>query len=124
MAISAGEGAAAFTEAFELALQSEKEKGEAKDRPRARILPMATADQRYAVIRAVAKRDYAWAKKLTEQMLKLDQERSEQASTRDSLSDLLTGQRLLESAMQLMSTDLKSALDLARANLTTQPRWS
>ena len=81
------------------------------------MLLMATDDQRYAVIRAVAKRDYAWAKKLTEQLLKLDLERSEQASTSDSLSDLLTGQRLLEMAMQLMSTDLKPALDLARASL-------
>ena len=57
---------AAFTEAFDLAVQNEKENRESKDRPRAPILIMATPDQRHVVIRAVARRDTAWAKRLTE----------------------------------------------------------
>ena len=108
---------AAFTEAFELAVQNEKRKNEqSKDRPRSLIL-MQTPDQRYVVIRAVAKRDSAWAKKLTEQMLKLDRQSGEQASTKDSFNDVLTAQKLLDSATQLLSTDINTAVDLARASL-------
>src|ERR1044071_5425275 len=54
---------AAFTEAFELATEVEKET-EQKG-PRSIILRLKTPDQRYVVIRAVAKRDPAWAKTLT-----------------------------------------------------------
>jgi uncharacterized FlaG/YvyC family protein len=108
---------AVFTEAFDLAVQNEKENRESKDRPRVPILLMATPDQRHVVIRAVAKRDSAWAKKLTEQMLTLERESARQASTKDSFNDLLTAQRLLESATQLISTDINTAVDLARTSL-------
>jgi len=55
---------AAFTEVFEVAAQNEKEKSEqSKDRRRVLIIELQTPDQRYVVIRAVAKRDSAWAKK-------------------------------------------------------------
>ena len=108
----------AFTEGFELAVQNEKEKSEqSKDRPRALVLSMQTLDQRYVVIRAVAKRDSAWARKLTEQVLKLDRQSDEQASTKNPFNDTLTAQRLLDSANQLMSTDINAAVDLARASL-------
>ena len=50
---------AAFTEAFELATEAEKQT-EQKG-PRSLIRRMQTPDQRYLVIRAVAKRDPAWA---------------------------------------------------------------
>jgi len=109
---------AAFTEAFEVAGQNEKEKSEqSKGQPRALILSMQTPDQRYVVIRAVAKRDSALAKKLTEQMLKLERESANQASTKDSFNDVLTAQRLLDSATQLISTDINAAVDLARTSL-------
>ena len=106
---------AAFTEAFEVALRNEKEKSEQPKNNRS--LLMETPDQRYVVIRAVARRDSAWAKKLTEQMLKLDRQSAEQATTRDSFNDVLTAQRLLDSATQLISTDVNAALNLARASL-------
>ena len=61
---------AVFTEAFELATQNEKETGQKG--PRSLVMRMQVADQRYVVIRAVAKRDSAWAKELTRQMLKQD----------------------------------------------------
>lgn len=106
---------AAFTEAFEVAAQNEKEKNEQpKD---GRSLLMETPDQRYVVIRAIAKRDSAWAKKLTEQMLKQDRQDGEESLTRDSLNDVLTAQKLLDSATQLLSTDFNTAVDLARASL-------
>jgi hypothetical protein len=106
---------AAFTEAFEVALRNEKEKSEQPKNNRS--LLMETPDQRYVVIRAVARRDSAWAKKLTEQMLKLDRQSAEQATTRDSFNDVLTAQRLLDSATQLISIDVNAALNLARASL-------
>jgi hypothetical protein len=51
---------AVFTEAFELAIENEKE-NEQKG-PQSLILRLQVPDQRYVVIRAVAKRDSAWAK--------------------------------------------------------------
>ncbi|MBC8030522.1 MAG: hypothetical protein H7Z16_10465 [Pyrinomonadaceae bacterium] len=109
---------AAFTEALELAVQNEKEKREhSKNSPRALILDMQVADQRYVVIRAVARRDPAWAKKLIQQMLKLDRQTAEHASTRDSYSEVLTAYRLLDSANQLLATDVNAAFDLARNSL-------
>ena len=106
---------AAFTEAFEVAVQNEKEKSEQPKNNRS--LLMETPDQRYVVIRAVAKRDSAWAKKLTEQMLKQDRQDREESLTRDSLTDVLTAQKLLDSATQLLSTDFNTAVDLARTSL-------
>lgn len=106
---------AVFTEAFELATQNEKETGQRS--PRSLVMRMQVADQRYVVIRAVTRRDSAWAKELTRQMLKQDTSEENGSSTRDAFKDLLTAERLLESATQLISTDLNSAVDLARASL-------
>lgn len=106
---------AVFTEAFELAIENEKE-NEQKG-PRSVVLRMQNADQRYVVIRAVAKRDSAWAKELTQQMLKPDVDDAEVSSTRDSFEDVLTAERLLDSAFQLISTDIDAAFDLARTSL-------
>ena len=104
---------AAFTEAFDLATEAEKE-AEQKG-PRSIILRMQTPDQRYVVIRAVAKPDPAWAKTLTRQMLK--RETSDRTSARDSFSDLLTAERLLNTATEMISTDRNTALDLAIVSL-------
>lgn len=111
---------AAFTEAFELAVQNEKEnEKERRDlwKKHRALLLLEAPDQRYVVIRAVAKRDSAWAKRLTEQVLKLDRQSEEQTSVKDYPNHLLTAQRLLDSAMRLLSTDTKTAVDLARISL-------
>jgi len=104
---------ATFAEAFELATEAEKE-AEQKG-PRSIILRMQTPDQRYVVIRAVAKRDSAWAKTLTRQMLK--RETADRTSARDSSSDLLTAEKLLSTATEMISTDRNTALDLAIVSL-------
>jgi len=110
----------AFTEAFELAVQNEKEsqneKGDLWKKHRAIIL-LETPDQRFVVIRAVAKRDSAGAKKLTEQLLKLDRQTWEQSSVRDYPIEILTSYKLLASAIQLLSSDTNSAMDLALTSL-------
>src|SRR5205085_3819581 len=103
-----------FKDAFELAVENEKE-SESK-RPQSVLLRLQVPDQRYVVIHAVAKRDAKWARELTRQMLKGDNV-DETSSTRSSLENLVTGERLLDSARKLISTDLTAALDLARTSL-------
>ena len=105
---------AVFTEAFELATEDEKE-NEQKG-PRSLLLRLQIPDQRYVVIRAVARRDSAWAKELTRQMLKPAND-SEASSTRSSFENVLTAERLLDSAYKLIATDINAAFDLARASL-------
>jgi tetratricopeptide (TPR) repeat protein len=106
---------AIFTEAFELAIENEKENEEKG--PRSLILILQTSDQRYVVIRAVAKRDSAWAKDLTRQVLKTDTPDGDASPTKDLIKDVVTAEKLLDSANQLISTDINAAFDLARASL-------
>jgi hypothetical protein len=100
---------------LEIAVQSEKEQG-AQPRDN-RSLLMELPDQRYVVIRAVAKRDSLWAKKLTEQILTQEDQGSVSGSKKDSTNDILTAQRLLESATELAPSNLITALNLARMSL-------
>ena len=106
---------AAFTEAFDLAIEQEKE----NDRvgPRSIILRMRYPDYRYVVIRAVAKRDPAWAKDLTRQMLKPDTRDGKALAPRDSFHDLLTAERLLQTAREMIATDVNTAIDLFKVSL-------
>jgi len=106
---------AVFIDALELATENEKE-NEQKG-PRVLILRLQIPDQRYVVIREVAKRDSAWAKELLRQMLKVDTEAAEASSTRNSFNDLLTVERLLDSANQMIAADINTAFDLARTSL-------
>jgi hypothetical protein len=105
---------AVFTEAFDLAKENEKE-NEQKG-PRSLLLRLQIPDQRYVVIRAVARKDSAWSKELTQQILKSANE-SEGSSTRNSLDNSLTAARLLDSATKMIATDVNAALDLAKASL-------
>ena len=99
-----------FTEAFDLAKESEKETEQKGSR--SLLLRMRKPDQRYVVIRAVARRDSAWAKQLTRQLLRVGND-----STRSSFENALTGSRLLDSAIQLVDTDISASFDLATVSL-------
>lgn len=101
-----------LTEAFELATELEKELAE--QGPRSLILRMQYPDQRYVVIRAIAKRDRRWAKELTRRMPRT----GDTSPTRDSFSDLLTAERLLDSAQKMIATDINAAIDLATVSLS------
>ncbi|HET6975591.1 MAG TPA: hypothetical protein VFI24_04665 [Pyrinomonadaceae bacterium] len=105
---------AVFTEAFDLAKESEKET-EQKG-ARSLLLRLQKPDQRYVVISAVARRDIAWAKELTRQLLKVAND-SAGSSTRSSFENALTATRLLDSAIKLIDTDISAAFDLARISL-------
>ena len=103
---------ATFAEAFALAVEQEEENDRAG--PRSVILRMEYPDYRYVVIRAIAKRDSAWAKELTQQILKPDRKRS---TPRDDFHDLLTSERLLQLAREMLATDINTAVDLFTISL-------
>lgn len=105
-----------FSEAFDLAIVNFKEKGDAPKKDGLALL-IDTPDQRYMVIRAVAKRDAEWAKKLTEKMLKEESADAEEQVTNNLRRDIRTATKLLDSASILLPSDVKAALDFARTSL-------
>ena len=105
---------AVFTEAFDLAKENEKDNEQKGSR--SLLLRLQKPDQRFVVINAVARRDSAWAKELTRQLLKVAND-SAASSTRSSFENELTAARLLDSAIKLIDTDINVAFDLARASL-------
>jgi hypothetical protein len=106
---------AAFSEAFDLAVRNFKEKGDADSRDGKLLI--GTPDQRYTVISAIAKHDNAWAKKLTDQMLKEEQQEAEEKPTKDTERDTRTAERLLSMAGSLLSSDEAAALNYGRYSL-------
>lgn len=103
-----------FLEAFELAKESERENEQKGSR--SLLLRLQKPDQRYVVIRAVARKDAAWARELTQQLLKPNDE-NDAAAARSSFENLLIASRLLESAINLISSDTSAAMDFANASL-------
>ncbi len=84
----------AFAEALELARQNFEEKGDRPNREASRLW-VDTPDQRYIVITAIAKRDPAWAKTLTEQMLKKEASEAVDNPTSNREQTTRTAQHLL-----------------------------
>lgn len=105
-----------FSEAFEVAVQQEKEKLEQSKGVQPSLL-METLDQRFVVIRTVAKRDPALAKKMVAQIIKGDHQTQVPGPTPDSTGDVLTAQRLLASATQMIAVNPTTALEFARTSL-------
>lgn len=104
---------AAFTEAFDLAVQHFKEHGDqtrrASERRRSAIISLP--DQRFKVIAALAKRDPAQARKWSEQML---QENVQEIPVADHQSRTRTAEKLLQLANELVTTDVTAAATFAR----------
>lgn len=105
---------AVFLEAFELAKESESETDQKGSR--SLLLRLQKPDQRYVVIRAVARRDAVWARELTQQLLKASAE-NEASLTRNSFESLLIASRLLDSAINMIASDTSAAMDFANASL-------
>jgi hypothetical protein len=105
----------AFSEAFEVAQHNFKEKGDADERD-GKLL-VSVPDQRYSVLSAIAKRDAVWAKKLTDQMLKEQQQESDDKPNNDPQKDTGTAEKLLTAAFSLLSADKGAALGFARNSL-------
>jgi hypothetical protein len=105
---------AAFMEAFDLAVQNFKEKGDQTERASSSKVSavIQLPDQRYKVITALAKRDPARARKLSEQMLQNDGRDVTDKS--DDQSQRLTADKLLRMAFDLAVTDPPTAINFAR----------
>lgn len=107
---------AAFSEAFELAAKDFKLKGDELKKS-GRALLVETPDQRYVVVRAVAKRDPAWARRLMEELLDEDKQQAELAAAKSSQSDVRTAWKLLDTAAALLPSDPAAADMFASASL-------
>jgi hypothetical protein len=110
---------AAFLEAFELASQNFKETGDQIKRLSQSQFSAVTAvpDQRYKVITAYAKRDPQAAHKLAEQMLEAEAKEAQEKPAIDQQQQRKTAEKIFSAASDLIATDQKSAVDLARAGL-------
>ena len=106
---------AALRDAFDLATRNYKAKG---DEPSLQgHLVVQAADQRYRVIGAIAKRDPAWARELSEQILGEEAKEAEEKVTKDFERDVRTAEKLLGAGSSLLSSDQPAALRFARASL-------
>src|SRR5260370_12390668 len=107
---------AAFTEAFGLAVQNFKDKGDEFIRG-GKTMMISLPDQRYTVIGAIGKHDTAWAKKLTDQLLNEERQEAEEKPTKDIQRERRTAEELLSMAISLLPSDEPAALNFARQSL-------
>lgn len=110
---------AAFMEAFDLAVQNFKEKGDQTERTSSSKVSavIQLPDQRFKVITALAKRDPARARKLSEQMLKDDARDVADKPATDDQSRRMTADKLLRMAFDLAPADPSTAVNFARQSL-------
>ena len=106
----------AFVEAFELASQHFKEKGDDPQRE-GRGLSFDTPDQRFVVITAIAKRDLKWARKLTDKLLSDQVSEAKDKGLSDTVRATRTAERLLSIATSLLSSDHSAATNFAAQSL-------
>jgi hypothetical protein len=107
---------AAFADAFDVATRNFKEKG---DNPSYEgRLAVQGIDQRYLVIRTIAKRDPDWARKLSKRIPEEDAKEAEQKTTKDTGRDARTAANLLGAAVSLLLTDQATALGFAKSSLS------
>jgi hypothetical protein len=107
---------ATFMEAFDLAVQNFKEKGNevttASSKQFSARIPLP--DQRFKVIAALARRDPARARKLSEQILQDDARELADKPATDDQSKRRTAEKLLVIAFDLAPADPASAVAFAR----------
>jgi hypothetical protein len=110
---------AAFMEAFDLAVQNFKEKGDqvetASSSQFAARIPLP--DQRYKVITTLAKRDPARARKLSEQLLQEESREAADKPVADDETKRSLAEKLLGTAYSMASTDATAAINFARQSL-------
>ncbi len=110
---------AAFTEAFDVATEHEQTK---LSKPANNLMVLFEfTDQRYVVIRAIAKRQPDWAKALTKKALQQDKRAAEEMAVREPRRAVITGQKLLYSAIQLLTVDMNTSMYLAVTSLSYPP---
>ncbi len=110
------EARASFIEAFDLATNDFKEKGDEHRREGVGLVTNPP-DQRYTVINAIAKRDLSWAKKLTDEMLKDSQSEADEKASKDAHQENRTAEKILSMASSLLPSDKAAALAFAGRSL-------
>ncbi len=110
---------AAFLEAFDLAEQNFKETGDASRRISQSQFAavIGVPDQRFKVISALAKRDPAAARKLSDQMLQGEAREAAEKPGADARANKKTAEKLLQLAYGLIPTDATTAVNFARNSL-------
>lgn len=110
-----GNARKAYAEAFALAKRHFKEKGDRPDQEGK--LSIGKPDLRYTVISSIAQHDAKWAKKLSAELLKDQEDEAASKSTKDSQEAERTAERLLTVATALLSSDEAASLSFARSSL-------
>ena len=110
---------ATFMEAFDLAVQDFKEQGDQTRRTSQSQFAavIALPDQRFKVIAALARRDPAKAKELTQKLLDDAATEAADKPAADPRSQMRTAEKLLTLAQGLAATDPAAALHFARQSL-------
>jgi hypothetical protein len=107
---------ATFMEAFDLAVQNFKENGDVVNRTSksqfAAVIPQP--DQRFKVIAALAKRDPARARKLSEQVLQDEAREAADKPADDDQTKSRAAEKLLSLARGLVPDDVNAAVNFAR----------
>jgi hypothetical protein len=112
---------AVFAEAFELASSHYREHGdevrEEKKRPDSRVsgLLIQLPDQRFVVLRAIARHDAAWARELGARAAEETREEAGKEAA-SKMRHLAVGEKLLSFAETLFETDRQAALNIARSS--------
>jgi hypothetical protein len=111
-----GRALAAFTEAFDLAVQDFKEHGDQVKRTSESKFAaiIMVPDQRFKVLQALAKLDPAMARKLSEQMLHDNTQEVSNKTPFDDGPQTRTAEKLLHLAQDLIATDTTAAISFAR----------
>lgn len=104
---------AAFEEAFDLATQDFELRSKATSGNKSN-----SSEQRFVVIRAIARRDSAWARRLAK-VIAEESRRDEEAGV--STDSRYQAEMLLNISTSLLQTDLKTAISFARASLRFPP---
>ena len=106
---------ASFNDAFEIATRVFKYQGD-KDTREGRMRVQGI-DYRYRVITAIAKRDSAWARKLSQQILDEEAREAADRANKDPEQAARTGDKLLSAAYTLAATDQATAVNFGRSAL-------
>lgn len=101
-----------FKDAFDIASDDYQEKSKQQRQSSSSIV-----DMRYKVIAAISKRDLDWGRKLSDQLLKEQEDRAANEATNNSEQNAATAERLLSVAFSLLPSDEVRAIVFATTSL-------
>lgn len=105
---------AVFTEAFELATQHFRQRGDETVREKSTLVQLP--DQRFRVLTAIAKRDAEWAKRLAQTAAE-ESVRDAEKTAQGATGNQNIGEKLIGTALPLLEVDRQTAINFARSSL-------